>query len=477
MNGSNVLIIARLFLHYFVRKSLSVGILRNRFARIVLGAGSLLGILLLGAVATAVFQEMIPGRRELVLVLHVSSVTVVFWTFIVFLFIKILFMKSDSLIRYTLVLPVSHRERSAALALYELVMVAGSIGALFLPISIASFVRLGLEAAPSLLSGIGMTAVSAYLVLSVAHNMIARTVEALGAARLVHVVTLSLVAGATLWYNGASMGLIQAMAGDYLAGKVAFRVVNLFPYLHETAGWLAAGSAFLALSAVLVILAMVSSPATFPIHRRFVKVPVPFSSLGLWPTAAALVRRSEWWIAVAVTYICAAMLWLGGGAAFVFAGVILVSQGIYVYAAVNPLRQMPGYRRSPGSEVGHMLLGQTIVAVVHAVPIAVFSILRPEALDSLRFMAIGLVSGAILTTLIAIVFVAENDSPLVVFAGYAICIAVLVSLAAMVGVLRLPSHWLWFGAACAHALAVVYSVVGMKHIMRSKRHEARLTRG
>jgi hypothetical protein len=472
VNGAKILVVAKLFFLYFARKSLSAGILRSRLARILLGLSGVAGTTLLSAVATSVFQDMIPGKRELFLVMQVSTAAVVFWTFIVFLFVKVLFVKSDQLVRYTMLLPVSHRERSAALALYEFSMVGLSVGVLFLPIAIASLMKLGPEAVPSMLTGIFMTTVSTYLALSVLHNLVALALETFGGSWLVHITTLSLMAAVTLWYNGASLTLIRNMGSDYLQGSVGFHGVNLFPFLEEHAGWPLAATAFLALCAVLTILAALTSPSTFPLRRRFVQVPVPFPGLPLWPVVTALTRRSEWWIAVAVAYICAIMLWLDGGKTFAYSALILLSQGVYVHAAANRLRLMPGYRRSAHNEVAHMLVGQTIVVAVHAIPISLLTAVRPQALDDLRTVGIAMVSGVILTTLIAIVFVAENDSPLVVFTGYAVCIGTLVSIGAMVGLLQVPGPWLWFAAVCAQVLAIVYSVAGMKQIIRRKRHEA-----
>ncbi|WP_422933940.1 hypothetical protein [Sinomonas sp. P47F7] len=472
MRAVNVFILARLFFRYFVRKALSTGVLRTRLARVLLGVGVLGGIVLLSAVATAAFREMLPGRRELFLVLQISTASVVFWTFISFVFVKVLFMKSDTLVRYTLLLPVSHRERSAALALYEFVMVGATVGGLFLPIAVASLVRLGPHAVEGLLTGIVMTAASGYLVLAVVYNVVARALEAFGGSRLTHIVSLSLMASMALWYNGTSIDLIRQMSTDYLRGRIEFHVVNLFPYLHERMSWLAAVSAFLALIAVTVTLAAVTSPTRFPLRRRFVGTAVPLRGTRLWPTVTALVRRSEWWVSVAVAYVLAAMLWLAGNTGFVYAAMIPVSQGIYVYAATNPLRLMPGYARSAGSEVWHMLAGQTIATAVPAVPIVLLAMARPDAWGSVRLLAMALVSSVILTTLIALVFVAENDSPLVVFTGYAVCFVAFASIAVMVGVLQIPGPWLWIGAACSQVLAVAYSVVGMKHLMRRRRHEA-----
>ncbi|WP_138414263.1 hypothetical protein [Sinomonas gamaensis] len=472
MSTARILILARLFFRYFTRKALSVGVLRCRLARTLLSLSAVAGVTLLSAVAASVFHDMIPGKRELFLVMQVSTAGVVFWTFVVFIFVKILFVKSDQLMRYTMLLPVSHRERSAALTLYEFSMVALSVGVLFLPLAIACLTRLGAEAIPAMVTGIFMTAVSAYLVLSVLHNLVALALEAFGGSRLVHIVTLSLMAALTLWYNGASLTLIRDITGDYLQGSVGFHLVNLFPFLSEQAGWPMAAAAFLTLSAVLTILAAFTSPRIFPLPRRFIRVPVPFAGRSLWPMVAALTRRSEWWIAVGVAYVCSILLWLEGDTAFAYSALILLSQGVYVHSAASRLRLMPGYTRSAGKEVAYMLIGQAIVVAIHALPISLLATVRPDALDDLRTVGLALLSGVILTTLIAIVFVAENDSPLVVFTGYAVCTGTLVSIGAMVGVLQVPGPWLWFAAACTQVLAVVYSVAGMKQIMRWKRHEA-----
>lgn len=472
MSSANVLILARLFFRCFVRTALSAGFLRSRLVRVALGVGILLGILILTAVGSMALREMIPGRRELVFVLQVSTVAVVFWTFIVFVFVKVLFMKSDSLVRYTAVLPVSHRERSAALALFEFGMVVGAIGGLFLPLALASLLRLGPEVLPGLATAVAMTTVAAYLVLALVHNTMIRAAEAFGLRRSVYAITLSVMVAATFWYNSLSPGLLQSMSRDYLGGAMGFYGVNAFPFLDEKLGLIAATLIFVGISGLLLSLVLVSSPGTFPLRRRYVKVPVPFPTFPLWATTAAIVRRSEWWIAVVVASFCMAMLWMNGRPEFVFAPVALLSQGIYIYAATDRLRFMPGYSRTALSEVWNMILGQLLVTAAYMLPAAVLVVWRPEAVQDLLLAAVSVASGSVLTTLIAIVFVAENDSPLVVFSGYAICLAVFVSLVAMVGLLQIPTTWLWVGAGCANVLAVVYSVVGLKHITRRKRYEA-----
>jgi hypothetical protein len=191
----------------------------------------------------------------------------------------------------------------------------------------------------------------------------------------------------------------------------------------------------------------------------------------------AIVRRGEWWVAVVIAFFCATILWAGGSEAFVFAPVALLSQGVYIYAVTEPLRRMPGYAKAATVEVLHMVEGQVLATLAYAIPIALLVIWRPEALGSLLLAAIAIASGAILTTLIAVVFVAENDSPLVVFFGYALCAALLVSLAAMVGLLQISTFWLWLGGICANGLAVVYSVAGLKNITRRKRHEKSIQSG
>ncbi|WP_138443192.1 hypothetical protein [Sinomonas susongensis] len=471
-----MVILTKLFLRCFLRTALSAGFLRSRLARVLLAAGILLGLAVLTAIGSVVLRDMIPGRPELLFALHISTVPVVFWTLVVFVFVKVLFTKSDGLIRCTAILPVSHRERSAALALYELGMVVAGVVGLFLPLALASVARIGFEALPGLAASILLTAVAAYLVLSVLHNLMVRAAEAFGLKRLVYSLTLSSMVALTFWYNSASITLVRAMSRDYLGGGLGFYGVNGFPFLGEKLGLLGVVLVFLAWSVLFLLLALLTSPATIPLSRRFVKAFVPFRASPLWPTAVAIVRRSEWWIAVVVASFFALLLWVRGSTAFVLAPVALLSQGIYVYAVTDSLRRMPGYARGASVEVWRMVAGQLLVTVVFAVPVALLVFCRPQAFEGLLLAAVAISSGAILTTLIAVVIVAENDSPPVVFFGYALCLAVIVCLAAMVGLLQIATLWLWIGSVCANILAVVYSVAGVKNIMRRKRHEASIPR-
>ncbi|GIE75038.1 hypothetical protein Aph02nite_09880 [Actinoplanes philippinensis] len=476
MRLSHVFALARMFLVYFFRRVLSYGPLRNPaalFGLIALAAATGVGMFLVAYQ----FLDSLIGPESLELLARLSTVSTIFWTLIAFLFIKILFMKADRLLQFTLQLPASHRERTAALMIYEAVMVLSVIGVLFLPFSSALVALLGLGSIPHIATGLAIPAVLTYLLASTSFNVIMSALLRIGLGRQAHLITAVMMALSIFIYNANFTTLVRDISEDYLGNRVSNHYVDVFVYVSARWGQPVMWLAFLGVGGLLLALVVASSPHRYPEVHKFTRTPIPGFVSPVWPYLAALTRRWENWVTVAVAYVCAGMLFVrGDGGTFLYALGLLVTQGIYAYSATEALRRLPGFGRRAGSEVTMLLSAQAIQLAVAALPILALVAARPETLADAGKVLAACVSAIILTTLVGILFPHDRDNPFSAFVSYAVCVLLIVSLGIMVTVLQLPAPALWAAVVIVHVLAVFYSVLGIRSLQRKARHASAAVR-
>lgn len=470
MRLAHVATLVRMFFVYFFRRVLSYGPLKNPGARlgltalvIVTGAGMFLG--------AYQFLEGLLKPDSLPLLARLSSVSTVFWTLVIFLFIKILFMKSDKLLQFTLQLPTGHRERTAALMVYEAGMVLSAITVLFLPLSSALLALLGLSSLPYLASGLAIPAIITYLLASVLYNLTMMLMLRVGLGRQAHLFTAVLVALAIFVYNSYFPTFVQKISADYFKSVVANHYADVFTYILSRWGQGVMWLGFLGCAGVLLALVVVSSPRRYPEVHKFTRTSIPWPQLAVWPYLTALIRRWESWVTVGVAYACIVMLFFrGDDGTFLYGLGLLVTQGIYAFSATDSLRRLPGYHRGAGSEVGLLLSAQLIQFVVAALPVALLLALRPGELLFAGKVVLACGSAIILTTLVGIIFPHDRDNPFAAFVSYGVCVLMITAVGIMVSVLQLPLPALWVAVFIVHGLAVMYSVIGVRVLQRKARH-------
>ena len=459
-----------MFFVYFLRRVLSYGPLKHRGARFgLIALATSTGVVM--SFGAYQFLEGLLKPESLELIAQLSSVSTVFWTLVIFLFIKILFMKSDKLLQFTLQLPTGHRERTAALMVYEATMVLGAAMVVFLPLSVALLALLGRSSLPYLASGLAIPAILVYLLVSLLYNLTMMLMLRGGLGRHAHLLTAVMVTVAIFAYNASFPKLVQKISADHFKAEAPHHYVDVFTYTFTHWGQGVMWLAFLLCVGVLLSLVVVSSPHRYPEVHKFSNTPIPWRRFAVWPYFAALIRRWENWVTVGVAYVCALMLFLtGDNESFLYGLGLLVTQGIYAYSATDPLRRLPGYSRGAWSEVALLLWAQFVQFVVAALPVAILLAMRPDELGFAVKVALGCVSAIILTTLVGIIFPLDRDNPFSAFVSYGVCLLLLITFGIMLSVLQLPAPAMWAVVLIGHLLAILYSVVGIRALQRKARH-------
>lgn len=476
MRLSHSLALARMLLRFFGRRVLRVGVLRSTAVRVMV---VLALVALAGATVAAGYvflKPMVTQDRVWSLLFEMSTVSVVLWVQIAFLFVKVLFINADGMLDLSHHLPLTNRERAVAFLVYEATMVAIVALAGFVSLLVSSVLLLGPAAVPQVLESIIFPMVLTYLALTVLYLLLGRALALVGLRRIGHVVLILALFGLLLTYSSQLGALTADVTEPFLDGDAGFVWVGALSFVARTSGSLVMLGVFLAAAALLVVLALWLTPNENVQRARFVKVPVGRLLRPLLrPYDLCLIRSSQTWLAVAVSCATFVTLCLRPTVNPMWALAVLSMGGLYQYAATAPLRMFVADRSTAWQIYVRLARSQLILFAVFALPALAFlaAVDRDALLESPPAVA-GCLAGSLVALCIGIVFPAENDNPFSVFVGLSVAAAVLGLCGIAMGVLQLPPPVLLACVIVLMSTVIWYSVQGIQ-VNESRRRNEEVT--
>ncbi|MDV3221351.1 hypothetical protein [Intrasporangium sp.] len=467
------LVLAQMLLRFFVRRVSRMGVLRSTAVK-VLAVATVGTILVTGAIAAYFFLEpMTSDAKVWGLLFEMSTVSVVLWVQIAFLLVKVLFLNAEGMLELSFHLPLTNRERAAALLLYEATM-AGMVSTVgFTSLTAAAVVLLGPAALLRLLEAIVFPMILTYLVLSAAYLLLGRLLSLVGLRRIEHVV-LILAMFALLMVYASRLGPLSSQATEaYLSDRTEFVWVAALAWISGRYGPAAMVAVFLVAAAALVALALWATPNQHVRHSRYLKLPFDWPlARRLGPYDRCLLRSAQTWLAIAVSVAVFVGLCLEPVTNPLWALAVLSMSGLYQFAATEPLRVLVADGASPWRTYGRLLRAQLVLLLALAVPsVAVVAAVRPDQLVGSGVALAGCVAGVLIAICIGIAFPAESDNPFSVFIGLAVTAAVLGLVGIALGILQLPQLVVIAIAAGTGVLIVWYSVQGIRAFDSRRRNE------
>src|SRR5690606_24426255 len=100
------------------------------------------------------------------LLFSTSTVSLVLWVMVAFIFVKVLFLSSDGVLELTYQLPLTNKERSVAFLLFEAAITLGVALATAVPVMTSAVLLVGPSAVGQILTSMLLPIVVAYLALS-----------------------------------------------------------------------------------------------------------------------------------------------------------------------------------------------------------------------------------------------------------------------------------------------------------------------
>jgi hypothetical protein len=463
-------LLARLFACYLRRRVLSSGPLSSPLVRIAM-AGATVASGVAMTLGIYLFLEHVGAGSVDPLLFRLSSVSTLTWVTIVFVFVKLMFVKAGGLLTFTYSLPVTNRERAASLAAFEAAFVVfGSCG-LFAPLMVATSVFDPRGAVLGIGLGIAAPMMIGYLLLGSLFNASTLVAASVGLRRVADMVGLAVVGSAGLVYNAMSTGFAQQISAEYLKDPdhIGWHGADALVYLAESYGvTVSIATALLALALALAMF-LATLPPWSADERRFVLlVGSPTSLWGAY--VAAMLRRSEY-VALSVTAaLFAVYLGFRGSSSTAWVACALAFQGIYAYTGTTSLRALPMRRTASHVEYALLVLSQVVVVAVGTVPILCVAMATGSISAESVWVGAACVSGVVLLTAVGIIFPPDRDNPFSAFVSYSVTLVLITSLAAVLGVLQLSRSASILILVAIHVVAVAYSISGITSLHSKERY-------
>ena len=467
------LVLARMLLRFFIRRVTRMGVLRSTAVK-VLALAAVGTILVTGAIAAYFFLEPMASEPKVWgLLFEMSTVSVVLWVQIAFLLVKVLFLNASGMLELSFHLPLTNRERAAALLIYEATM-AGMVSAVgFTSLTAAAVALLGPAVVPRLLEAIVFPIILTYLALSAAYLVLGRVLSLIGLRRVQGILLILVMFGLLTLYASRLGPLSSQATAAYLSDRTEFVWVAALAWLAHQYGPVAMAGVFLLAAVTLVAVALWATPSEHVPHSRYLNVPFGWPvARRLGPYDRCLLRSSQTWLAIAVAVAVLIGLCLEPVANPLWALAVLSMSGLYQFASTEPLRVLVADGASAWRTYGRLVKAQFVLLLALAVPsVAVVAAVRPGELGGSAPALVGCAGGALIAICIGIAFPAENDNPFSVFLGLAITAAVLGLGGIALGILQLPPPVVFTIALGTAILVVWYSVQGIRATDSRRRNE------
>lgn len=469
MKLQNIFRLQKLYYIFFVRQVLSIGILKEKLFRAI--ALLVTTAFVIGATIFLyyIFDEtLVVENLDLMLfIIRMQGLNIVVWTAIIFLFLKLLFLRKGSFLKMTFQLPITMKERSASLLLFELNTAMAVVILVSISHTFAILLRTHFSYALLLICAVIFTSLAFYLILQLLYVLISYCLKLLKLEKL----RLFFV---ILIFTGILYLLYQDITESVLSSNDFSSITHwsqLFITLYEQYNFILSFLIFIFLfivSTVAIVLipnhSYIDENLYFkikgkPIKRNFNLFNVYFMQV---------FRRIENYATVGMTYLFFIFLLITNITHPLNVLFLNITSGIYIYIQTDKIRMLHfKLQYSALKDYCCLIVSQMSYIIITSLPILFgylmfnlneISILFLRDIVTIYF---NVLLGIILTTMIGILFPAKKENPFSPIVGTVIVVIMMVSMVLILQFLQLEPLLISIITICSYILVIYLSWLGL----------------
>ena len=459
---------------FFRRKVMGFGLMKNKLFRILLGAFLLLFIAGLTIAMYMFWKQSESTISQVKIVLDVYSLTVMMWAFCGFLFIKILFMKTDRFLKFACQFPVTRRETKAAVLMFELMFSFGVIFSVAMAIVISLLLRYGTVFIGRILCNVFFMPITLFLILDLIYVAMEYILEVIGISKMKGVMMFCLNTALLimLYFTGYDK-LLNSMLFGYMDQKGTSPIV-FYTYCMEKFGLPVAILEF-----VFVIVSIVATMLLIPaaigesenaylkLRKLSIKKVSTFRGYLL-----SISRDVDSYNYTVIAYFIFGFMSILKKDIGIYAIVLLSMNSLYSFVHTDSLRIMLMQKRYSVLKDYISLIGsQFLYAIVVTLPMAIVSCVIFGDIQQCLLVYLVLLVSIILFTSVGIMFPPKKDNPFSSCIGIGVVMIFSFAIVAVCGLLELSAlvqNLLLITIVCA---SIGISLSGIKNLKRNERYE------
>lgn len=474
MRANSIKHLVRLYSIFFIRRVLNFGILKNPLIRVLLLTSLLVLMTVITFSVLTFFSEMLQTEEIVLFLLNTYSSTIILWTIVVTIFLKVVFSKVDGFLRMTINFPISSKERNFSVFLYETLISFVVISLLSFSVVLSMVLIHKLAFVDVLIVNLLYVSTFTYLLLQLLSKVISFVCYFFGIQKIFHIINISALTFTFAMFLGKAQTLVTNLSNDFVQGTNKTNSFLLF--FQQTLlehGFMITTLLYLGLVIVLVGLIIVipdqshmsNSKNVLIIDSRVISVPKGY--------LLSTFRNVNTLNTIALVYLTVAFLIIFDLSDYIiYPIVILAFNSIYSFIQAQNIRLMM-YKLSyiAWKDYLYLITSQLITIYLVSIPIFLLGLLTIQSYIHLFIPYLAATLGVFIFVLAGILFPPYNDNPFSVITSIAVVTIPILVIGISLSFLNLGLVINIVFLGFFYIVTMMFSIEGLNNLERTYKNE------
>lgn len=421
MIWSDCRVLVALYWQFFIRKIFNVGILRDKRNKILFGCLFVIATITM----SVLFYLFLDGSRQLDknyrLIINVYGITTMLYTVLVFMFLKVLFLKSSHLNLLTVQLPVSNHVRRSSLLCFEMYTIFISVMLLALSFLFALVGKTGGKYVLEILMSIVFTSITTYNLLNVSYLFFFWVLEKLSVKVSQYFLSIILFTILVVLFVKMQPIWIDILIKGYFDKTTYFVFPLIFVYIAQRSDVILSVLSFLGINGVFVYISFylfTDKPIDIKKYSKF-----------FFTSSCSITLFKSYFIQVfrfkenALVFLLTVLTYLIGSyhqvAISIFVFLFLSFNSAYALINTKSLSmlQKTSHTYSAIKEYGYLLTSNVVYVLLLSIPFVLLELVVKQNLLPVLFFLGSIIPSVIYLLMIGILFPPIHDNPVSIFIG------------------------------------------------------------
>lgn len=465
---------------FLIRKVLSFGVLKHPLIRVLFVTAL---VVLLTVVTFSIFMffsETLHDEQTIMFILNAYSSTIILWTLVTTMFLKIVFSRMDSFLEMTINFPVNNKERNFSIFLYETIICYMVLMLLSFSVVLSVFLLNGFEYMAVMIVNIFYASTLTYLIIQVVSKIISLILTKLKLDKVFHIVNISiLVLIFTLFFREAQ-GLISDLSVDFVNGtNHSESLLLVLQNFHIEFGFLLTTLLYLLASSIIVIFIIVIPDDSYMVNSKYILL---FSlknedgkqNINMFNSIIrSSTRDSNTINTIVLVYLSSfVLLSFDQSNYFLYTIVFLAFNSIYGFVQSNNLRKLEyQIHYSPVRDYASLVASQLILIYAVSTPLVITGlIIGTERLHLILPYVIATL-GVFIFVMAGILFPPYNDNPFSVITSILVITVPVLLSAVVVSLMNVGIIGNLILILIFYFFVVYFSIQGLVNLKKGVRYE------
>lgn len=417
---------------------------------------------------------MLRTEQTVVYLLNNYSSTIILWTLIITMFLKVVFSKVDGFLKMTINFPISSKERNVSIFLYETLLSLFIIALVSFSVVLSIILIYQLAFIDLLVVNILYVSTFTYLILQLISKLTSFVCHITRIPKLFHIINISILALIFGILFREAQELVTKLADDFLNETNNTQSILLFwQNVHIDYGFIITTFIYFITVVILIGLIFLIPDNSYMTNTKHIKI-VKFKKNTLIKTYIfSSVRNVNTLNTVALVYLTSLILIVFNLKNFiVYSNILLAMNGIYSYVHSQNVRQIIyKFNYKAWKDYLYLLISQIIIVYIISVPILLLGIFVMDQFVHLIYPYLITTLGILIFVLAGILFPPYNDNPFSVVTSILVVTVPILTLSISLAFLNLGLLMNSLLIFFFYIVIILFSVHGLINLKRSFRHE------